>query len=253
MRTDLVSLTVDQVLEDLLLDVQLSTSSRAARSADAIERGPAHSPQLDHDSPLLTSARIESQYGTSTSDNAARHTHSASHMPEDSDANIIPVATENTASAAALQPSVHAFQLSESADIATRLSGFPEGRSSKLLALKQKRLDSLSSSLDLSRESSFDTSGVSAQQSATKLQNNIEGQPSSYLSVEPTASLQPSLQQQNTPQEQASLDSTSGESWYTLQVLLHERASTTALKDAPYTWPHHQACTSATGAASHCT
>ena len=212
MRTDLVSLTVDQVLEDLILDVQLSTSSRGARSADAIERGATQSAQLDYDSPPLTSARIESQYGTSTSDSAARHTHSASLLPEDSNANTLPVATDSTASATALQPSVHAFQLSESADTATRLSGFPEGRSSKLLALKQKRLDSLSSSLDLSRESSFDTSGLSAQQSATKLQNNTEGQPSSYLSMEPTASLQPSLQQQNTPQDQARLDSTSGES-----------------------------------------
>ena len=224
MRTDLVALTIEQVLEDLILDVQLATSGRTALSPDTDEQATPHSTATSAPKERsLTSARIDSHRSTSTSVAAEpvqtlTALHSADSIsPKDSNADLTPVHASSSVSATALQPwpSLHEPHVHEPASTAPRQADMHESRSSKLLVLKQKRLESLSSSLDLSRESSFDTSAISAQHATAKenflYNSSMEFGDTGAHSSEPATSSQPAVQQRSIRQDSKALDSTSGE------------------------------------------
>lgn len=218
MRTDVAALTVEQVLEDLILDVQLFISSRAALSLDEAAHGRAQPAAVLPLSPSpSTLADVQMEGSTSTSGSTeplqnsdSRHTHSP--PVETSTADIMAVA-KISSSHAVLQPPIHEAQILDAASTASTDSYIVDGsaatapasdvdhtedgalqlqtsgdniqslsvassllrppdshdsKSSKLLALKKHRLESLSSSLDLSRESSFDASAFTSQQADAK-------------------------------------------------------------------------------------
>ena len=219
MRTDLVTLTIEQVIEDLILDVQLSTSSRTPLSPDIDERTTMLSASgLVSDEASSTSARINSHRSTSSSiANEPVPTLTAIHSnssvtPQDSFAEVVPATASSSISTTALQPwpPLHEPLISGPASTAPRQTETHESRSSKLLVLKKKRLESLSSSLDLSRESSFDTSAFSTQQ-ATAAGHGDSGDTGAHGS-EPATAFQAAVQHHSMKDERKTLDSTSGDS-----------------------------------------
>lgn len=259
-------LTVEQVLEDLILDVQVFIRSRATHSPDSAACEISQSADVPAASPSFLASAVQPDGSTSTLNNTksmqrvtASHNHNTLIASESSNADMVLTAT-NTKGTAALQqqPSAHesplhglvgaaswnaasndgtadtdaiaqtsgtsgeALQQQASADdvqsvtsanTALRHPDNHDNRSSKLLALKKHRLDSLSSSLDLSRESSFDTSTFSIQQAATNarsVRNSLDSQIPTHGENAPTMSL-PTALQQASPQNSPPLESTSGE------------------------------------------
>ena len=203
MRTDLVALTIEQVLEDLIIDVQLSTSiSGAGTQATASSAEPDN--YIRAREPLSPSPSIGIR--VSSSSVGAAHTQAPTGASASrsgiSNAEVARAAGYSSA-AAHSQPTLLIPPPAGLADTVNRPADGPKTHASKLLALKKKRLESLSSSMDLSRESSFDT--FDAAPSTGKNDSVLMG-----TTKEPTLPSASSMQTQDTQQLSPPLESTSG-------------------------------------------